>query len=263
MASQKRYAFVIQVDRCIDCQACMIACEVENQVPLGKHRNWVRAAALEGTFPSLAQDYVAGNCMHCDHPPCVEACPTGASYQRADGLVLVDQAKCIGCQFCVAACPYSARYFDPARGVVDKCTACAHRVDAGQSPACVETCIGGARHFGDLNDPESDVAKLYAGGRAQPFHPETGTGPKIFYISAGGKTDTEFPVNTAVGDWVSLHNLERPAALGLVAAAVAVTGGAFHVAHRNALKHFEEVKAELAGEQASGSEPEGVDDVDK
>jgi len=264
MASQKRYAFVIEVDRCIDCEACMIACEVENQVPLGMHRNWVKAAPLEGHLPNLAQDYVPGNCMHCENPPCVQVCPTGASYQRTDGLVLIDQAKCIGCQFCIAACPYGARYFDPARRVVDKCTACVHRLDAGQPPACVETCIGNARHFGDLNDPESDVAKLYATGRAKSFHPETGTAPQVYYISARGKTDSEFTVNTTVSDWVSLRNLERPAALGLLAAAIAVTGGAFYTARQNALKHFKEVEAESTQEStAEIKKPEGANHVEK
>ncbi len=265
MAGQKRYAFLIEVDRCIDCEACMVACELENQVPLGKHRNWVKAAPLQGTFPSLAQDYLPGNCMHCENPPCVQVCPTGASYQRADGLVLIDQTKCIGCQFCIEACPYGARYLDPTRGVVDKCTACVHRLDAGQPPACVETCVGNARHLGDLNDPESDVAKLYATGRAQPFHPETGTQPQVFYISARGKTDSEFMANTTVSDWVTLRcNFERPATLGLLAAAVAVTGGAFKIARHNAMKHFEEVKAESA--QESAPEPQehiGADHVEK
>jgi tetrathionate reductase subunit B len=258
MAAQKRYAFVIEQDRCIDCEACLVACEVENQVPLGHHRNWVKEAPLQGTFPVLAQDYVPGNCMHCDNPPCVQVCPTGASYQRADGLVLIDQDQCIGCQFCIEACPYDARYLDELRGVVDKCSACVHRVDAGQLPACVETCVGGARHFGDLNDPESDVAKLYATGRAQPLHPEAGTGPKVFYISTRGQTDSEFPAGTAAGELASFRrNLERPAALGLLGAAVAITGGAFQLARRNALKHFQEVGAEAA----AGDSTEGAEDV--
>jgi Fe-S-cluster-containing dehydrogenase component len=260
MAAEKRYGFVIEVDRCIDCKACMVACEVENQVPLGHHRNWVRAVALEGAFPNLSQDYVPGNCMHCENPPCVQVCPTGASYQRADGLVLINQDKCIGCRFCISACPYGARYYDAARGVVDKCSACVHRLDVGQPPACVETCVGGARHFGDLNDPASDVAKLVATGRARPFHPETGTGPKVYYISARAQTDSEFPVNESVSDLVWFRrDLERPAALGLLGAAIAITGGAFQFARRNAMKHFKEVEAEEAVE----AKPEGEQDAAK
>ena len=260
MANQKRYAFVIEVDRCIDCKACMVACEVENQVPIGHHRNWVKAASLQGAFPALAQDFVPGNCMHCEKPPCVQVCPSGASYQRADGLVLIDQDKCIGCRFCLSACPYDARYYDEARGVVDKCSACVHRLDAGQPPACVETCVGGARHFGDLNDPESEVAKLYATGRAHPFHPETGTGPKVFYVSAKGQTDSEFPVKENVSDLVWFRrDLERPAALGLLGAAIAITGGAFQIARRNALKHFKEVEAE----SGSADSTEGAENAAK
>jgi tetrathionate reductase subunit B len=258
--TQKRYAFVIEVDRCIDCKACMIACTVENQVPVGRHRNWVNAAPLQGTFPILAQDFVPGNCMHCDYPPCVQVCPTGASYQRADGLVLINADQCIGCKFCISACPYEARYFDEARGVVDKCSACVHRLDAGQPPACVETCIGGARHFGDLNDPNSTVAQLYATGRARPFHPETGTGPKIFYLSARSQTDSEFSVNEKVSDLVWFRrDLERPVALGLLGAAAVITGGAFQLARRNALKHFEQVAAETEFQDT----PEGEPDAEK
>lgn len=258
MASEnkRRYAFVIEVDRCIDCKACMVACTVENQVPLGHHRNWVIATPLQGKFPNLTQDWVPGNCMHCDHPPCVQVCPTGASYQRADGLVLIDQDKCIGCRFCIAACPYEARYYDKARGVVDKCSACAHRLAVGQLPACVETCLGGARHFGDLNDPTSAVAQLIATGRARPFHPETGTGPQLYYISARDPIDSKFSVKENVSDLVWFRrDLERPAALGLLGAAVALTGGAFQLARRNAQKHFEQVAAAAADQDTSEGEP--------
>lgn len=245
--AEKRYAFVIEVDRCIDCKACMVACSVENQVPVGYHRNWVKDSPLQGMFPNLAQDFLPGNCMHCEIPPCVQVCPTGASYKRADGLVLINQDECIGCKFCISACPYEARYYDPARNVVDKCSACVHRVDAGQPPACVETCVGGARHFGDLNDPNSDVAKLYATGKARPYHPETGTGPQIYYISEREQVEAKFPVKENVGTltWVR-RDLEKPAALGLLGAAVLITGGAFQLARRNAKKHFAEVEKEMA-----------------
>jgi nitrate reductase beta subunit len=172
-------------------------------------------------------------------------------------LVLIDSDKCIGCRFCISACPYEARYFDESRGVVDKCSACVHRLDAGQSPACVETCVGGSRHFGDLNDPNSTVAKLYATGRARPFHPETGTGPKIFYISAREQTDAEFPVNENVSSLVWFRrDLERPAALGLLGAAIALTGGAFRYARQNALKHFRQVETETQeAKEAAQKEP--------
>ncbi len=245
MATQTRYAFVIEVDRCIDCKACMVACDVEHRVTPGHHRNWVKASPLKGAFPDLRQDYLPGNCMACEHPPCVEACPTGASYRRSDGLVLIDAEKCAGCRFCMAACPYDARYYDEERGIVDKCSACVHRLDAGLKPACVETCVGGARHFGDLNDPSGDVARLYAAGRARPFHPETGTGPSVFYLSASGQTDSEFPVDRSPAALAGFRrHLDYPVALGLIGAAVAITGAAFKSAHRNATRHFQEVEAE-------------------
>jgi len=143
--------------------------------------------------------------MHCADAPCVEVCPTGASYQREDGIVLIDQDKCIGCRYCMVACPYNARYFDfggnetyfpemeltpletarqegRAAGTVSKCTMCVDRIDAGEEPACVATCPTYARIFGDLDDPESEVSKLIAEHGATPLHPELGTNPSVFYI---------------------------------------------------------------------------------
>ncbi|RME60674.1 MAG: 4Fe-4S dicluster domain-containing protein [Caldilineae bacterium] len=267
-SGQKRYAFVIELDRCIGCDACMVSCSQENSVPIGKHRNWVIHTEVRGTFPELVQDFLPGNCMHCSYPPCVYACPTGASYQREDGLVLIDQDICIGCRYCMAACPYDARYYDEERGVVDKCSACVHRLDAGQPPACVETCVGGARHFGDLNDPESDVAKLVATGRAQPFHPETDTDPMVYYMytdpAAIEAQDVEPEVSRLTHVW---QKLEKPVAAGLIGASVVVTGLTYGVAHRNAQKHFAEVAKELAEKETSSAgeksqEPEGSTDHD-
>lgn len=180
--NKRRWAMVIEVKRCIDCRACMVACEVENRVPLGKHRNWVGRIGPTGTFPVLGLRFEPGNCMHCDNPPCMRVCPTGATYQREDGLVLINPDKCIGCRYCMEACPYDARYLDPERGVADKCTFCVHRLDAGQPPACVETCIGGSRHYGDLNDPNSDVSKLLATRDHVVIYEEAGTGPALYYI---------------------------------------------------------------------------------
>jgi len=180
--NQRRWGMVIEIKRCIDCKACMIACKVENQVPLGKHRNWIGRIGPTGTFPNLGLKFEPGNCMHCENPPCMRVCPTGATYQRDDGLVLVDYAKCIGCRYCMQACPYDARYVHP-EGFVDKCTFCVHRLDAGQPPACVETCVGGSRHFGDLNDPNSEVSKMLATRAHYLVYEEAGTEPKIFYVT--------------------------------------------------------------------------------
>jgi tetrathionate reductase subunit B len=159
MAQKPHFAFVIDVARCIDCRACQVACSVENQVPMNHTRIWVQDLGVQGEFPALKRSFVPYNCMHCDNPPCTEVCVSGATYKDAQsGLVLVDQEACIGCGFCVDACPYEARYLDEQRGVVDKCNACQQRLEQGLQPACVATCLGKSRLFGDLNDPSSEAA---------------------------------------------------------------------------------------------------------
>ncbi|MDM8521124.1 4Fe-4S dicluster domain-containing protein [Anaerolineales bacterium HSG6] len=178
---KKRWGFVMESDRCIDCQACMVACSVENNVPIGKHRNWINHKE-SGIFPNLNQTFMPENCHHCNNAPCERVCPTGATYHRDDGLVLVDYDKCIGCKYCMMACPYDARYVDEEKAAVDKCTFCVHRLDVGQPPACVETCIGRARHFGDLNDPNSKVSKLLATHDHYQLYEEAGTESAIYYI---------------------------------------------------------------------------------
>ncbi|HZD56443.1 MAG TPA: 4Fe-4S dicluster domain-containing protein [Anaerolineales bacterium] len=190
MAAKKRYGFVIDVARCIDCRACLVACSVENNVPMNHTRIWVKDLGVQGEFPDLQRSFVPYNCMHCDNPPCIEVCVSGATYKDADtGLVLVDQEACIGCGYCVEACPYDARYLDEKRGVVDKCTGCIQRVEIGQQPACVATCLGGARMFGDLNDPQSEVSMaLKDASSVQRLDYEKNgydTGPNIYYLNAG------------------------------------------------------------------------------
>jgi tetrathionate reductase subunit B len=177
----RRLGFVVRQDLCIDCRACMVACSVENGIDPGKHRNWVHTFGPTGTFPDLGMQFRPGNCMHCSNPPCERVCPTGATYRTADGLVEIDQAKCIGCRYCMQACPYDARYFDDRRGVTDKCTACIHRLDAGQEPACVQACMTGSRMFGDLKDPASEVVRVLAQGDSHVLAPEAGTQPGFFY----------------------------------------------------------------------------------
>lgn len=186
----KRYGFVIDVSRCIDCRACMVSCSVENTVPYNHTRIWVHDQGVQGEFPNLKRSFVPYNCMHCENPPCTEVCVSGATYKnKENGLVLVDQEACIGCGFCVEACPYDVRYLDEQRGVVDKCTGCVQRVEVGQAPACVATCLGGSRMFGDFNDPESTVSKALKGAssvlRLDAKRPDgKSTGPNIYYINA-------------------------------------------------------------------------------
>ena len=191
MATIKKYGFVIDVSRCIDCRACLVACSVENNVPMDHTRIWVHDLGVQGEFPNLTQTFVPYNCMHCDEPPCIEVCASGATYKdETNGLVLVDQEACIGCGYCVEACPYSARYLDPKRGVVDKCNGCIQRVQAGDQPACVATCVGGSRMFGDLNDPVSEVSIALQNARSvvRLDYEKDGvdTDPNIYYINAEG-----------------------------------------------------------------------------
>ena len=180
---QKHYAMVIDLRRCIGCHACSVACKSENKVPLSVWRSWVKQVE-RGKFPNTQRHFLPRLCNHCEHPACVEACPTKSSYKRDDGVVLVREERCIGCKLCVTACPYDARFSHPDKKIADKCTFCAHRVDKGVVPACVNTCQGKARIFGDLNDPTSEVARLVAKEPVQVLKPELGTEPRVFYIAS-------------------------------------------------------------------------------
>ena len=181
-----RYAMAIDLSLCVGCAACAVACKMENEVPPGVFNLWIRERGV-GEYPNLVVEFRPEQCLHCENPPCVPVCPTGASYQTKDGLVLVDPKKCIACGACIAACPYDARYLHPA-GYVSKCTFCAPRLEKGKVPACVETCPTYCRTFGDLEDPESPVAKaLKAAERVDVLRPEQGTRPKLFYLNAPSK----------------------------------------------------------------------------
>lgn len=177
-----RYGMVIDLSACVGCAACAVACKMEHQVPAGASRLVIREREV-GLFPNLAVEFRPEACNHCENAPCVKACPTGASYQTPDGIVLVDVGKCIACGACVAACPYDARYLHPS-GYADKCTFCNHRIAAGREPACVETCPTAARLFGDLDDPKSAVAQALAVQPAQArLRPGLGTQPKVIYLN--------------------------------------------------------------------------------
>jgi tetrathionate reductase subunit B len=189
----KRLAMVIDLSRCTGCNACTVACKAENGIRLGAFRAWV-SETEKGRYPRVTRHFLPRLCNQCDNPPCLRVCPTGATYRRDDGLVDIEKTKCIGCRHCMAACPYNSRYFSPGPiredseshagtpGTVDKCNFCAHRVDNGLVPACVNTCPTNARIFGDLDDPESEVHRLVARGKAETLLPEFGTGPAVFYV---------------------------------------------------------------------------------
>lgn len=179
-----RYGMIIDLRSCIGCGACIAACDMENETPWeeGKRRTYVPKFFF-GTYPNVTAVFIPRLCMHCENPPCVTVCPTGASYKTDDGVVLVNYDICIGCKYCVVACPYDARYVDHRRRAVDKCTFCyENRVREGRLPACVETCVGHARIFGDLDDPNSEAGRLAMSGLAKPLRPDLGTKPKVLYI---------------------------------------------------------------------------------
>jgi Fe-S-cluster-containing dehydrogenase component/CheY-like chemotaxis protein len=212
------------------------------------------AAKSESSADALTERaFVPHLCMQCDNPTCLEACPTGATYKTAEGIVMVNQEKCIDCKYCIAACPYGARYEyndadraqAPAKTFVDKCTFCAQRLKEGREPACVATCLAGARIFGDLGDPKSQVAQLVASGKAQPLAPETGTKPKVFYIGWGAFAATTLPVNVAAASLTQVWENEKlvgSLALGAVAVGAA---GVFAYARKNAQEHFAQVAVEM------------------
>lgn len=177
----KRYAMVLDSRKCIDCKACVVACKAENQVPLGVFRNWINIEK-SGEYPRLRTSFDPEQCHHCEHASCVRVCPTGASWQREDGVVLVKYDDCIGCKYCIIACPYDARYHNPDTHTVGKCTFCSHRVDRGEEPACVETCPSKVRVFGDLEDPKSPIHQLLSTRRYRVMKPQTGNGPHLYYL---------------------------------------------------------------------------------
>ena len=178
-SSKVRWGMLVDLNRCAsDCDACVTACDKENGLPAEKtatSAQWIRKVELKdmrGQVRSLPM-----MCQHCAEPPCVDVCPTGASFKRADGIVLVDRHSCIGCRYCVMACPYGARSFvhEPVtnqkpdvprgKGCVESCTLCVQRIDRDRIPACVEACAAEGHKallFGDLNDPKSEIARRIA-----------------------------------------------------------------------------------------------------
>jgi Fe-S-cluster-containing dehydrogenase component len=197
--SAVKLGLVIDLDTCVGCHACVVSCKEWN-APLADLDPW--GAAPEGTFLNRVHSYEVTrpdappivvhfpkSCLHCEDAPCVTVCPTGASYKRAeDGIVLVNEAACIGCGLCAWACPYGAREMDGAERVMKKCTLCVDRIygealpEADRLPACVKTCPAGARHFGDLGDPSSAVSRLVAARGGFDLMPEQGTRPVNKYL---------------------------------------------------------------------------------
>ncbi len=240
-----KWSMVIDLDKCVACQGCSIACRFENNTPvaspeqalMGRSILWnevfpnpINPTEETGEYPHVQSRYITRPCMHCENPPCVKVCPVQATFQDDEGLVRQNYERCIGCRFCTVACPYGVRYFNwqkpewtpemarhltpdsvkgkgsaegPAArpaGVVEKCTFCIHRLHKERAravaegrdfrsddyvPACVQTCTGKARFFGDLDDPESTVSILAKNQRAFRLLEDVGTHPKVVYLREG------------------------------------------------------------------------------
>lgn len=213
--AQHKWQMALDVDRCIGCGLCVEACKKENSVPEAPHyfRTWIERYIIKkpkagstdlrgevivdspnggmGGFPPtlvpkeeiLHSFFVPKLCNQCEHSPCSQVCPVGATFETPDGAVLVDPKYCIGCGFCIQACPYGCRFLNPVTKIAEKCTLCYHRITRGLKPACVEICPSGARVFGDLKNPVEDdpLQKFFATHRVQTLKPHLGTEPRVAY----------------------------------------------------------------------------------
>ncbi len=177
-----QYGFVIDNRKCIGCHACTVACKAEHDVPVGVNRTWVKQVE-KGVFPETRRLFSVLRCNHCSNAPCVTICPTQALFIREDGIVDFDNRRCIGCKSCMQACPYDALYIDPETHTAAKCNYCAHRIDVGLEPACVNVCPEHAIISGDLDDPSSEIARLVAREQVTARRTDKGTMPNLFYIN--------------------------------------------------------------------------------
>jgi len=210
-ATRHWYGMGIDVDKCIGCNRCVEACKAENDVP-GEpffFRTWIeryqihangettvecistRAAPPEQVEPEdptvVRTFFVPKLCNQCAHPPCVQVCPVGATFQTQDGVVLVDAERCIGCRYCIQACPYGARYLNPKTRTADKCTFCYHRITEGLLPACVEVCPTEARIFGDLKGRADRLVRFHRVNPISVLKPDLNTEPKVLYAKLDGE----------------------------------------------------------------------------
>jgi Fe-S-cluster-containing dehydrogenase component len=225
---ERRWTMVIDTRKCVGCDACTVGCIAENKLPPGVVYRPVVKQEL-GEYPSLQIRFTPRPCMQCEQPPCVQVCPVKATWRRPDGVTVIDYDKCIGCRYCITACPYHARTFDfgdrwqdeaarggesgddraiqgerapwvtaasfeygkrwdsvrggSGKGITRKCHFCLHRLEVGQLPVCVTTCIGRATYFGDANDPDSLVSESLQRHQARTLLPHMGTKPRVFYIA--------------------------------------------------------------------------------
>jgi Fe-S-cluster-containing dehydrogenase component len=214
--SKLRWAFLVDTEKCVGCGLCVDACKNENEIPYDAPvtRTWVERYVVtedgqthvdsplggrDGYTTDKIRDeeidpdtikkafFVPKLCNQCDNPPCVQVCPVGATYQTEDGVVLVDRKWCIGCGYCIMACPYGVRFFHPVTKTAEKCNFCYHRISKGLDTACVQACPFEARQIGNLEDPEDPVTKVITTERVQVLKDEYGTKPHVFYLGLDEK----------------------------------------------------------------------------
>jgi Fe-S-cluster-containing dehydrogenase component len=186
MAIAKRYGLVIDLERCTGCNTCTVACKVENKLESisgirvetigGPHRD-----TPAGVYPQLTMYFLPVPCMHCQEPPCLEACPVGAIEKRHDGIVVIKKERCDACQACIDVCPYGAITYDEATHTIWKCNMCYERLDEGFEPFCALCCGMKAIFWGDVTDPDSEVSRLIRKREAYILKPEMATGPAVYY----------------------------------------------------------------------------------
>ncbi|MCK9409956.1 MAG: 4Fe-4S dicluster domain-containing protein [Bacteriovoracaceae bacterium] len=209
-ASKHYYGMGIQVNKCIGCGKCMEACKEENGVSKEPFyfRTWVERYSIKKDGEVIVQSidpridtlgntvsekdvmrsfFVPKLCNQCDHPPCVQVCPVGATFKTDDGVILVDSERCIGCRYCIQACPYGARYLNPETSTADKCTFCYHRITKGMLPACVEVCPTQARIFGDTRSTASPLTRFKRMFKLHVLKPSLNTDPKVQYADLDGE----------------------------------------------------------------------------
>jgi Fe-S-cluster-containing dehydrogenase component len=199
------WGMIVDIDKCIGCGNCVRACSSENHVPRGYFRTWVERyqvgedqqpmvdspnGAIDGFPPSthtgVKSFFVPKLCNQCEHSPCVQVCPVGATFVSPDGVVLVDGNYCLGCRYCVQACPYGCRYLHPDTRTVDKCTLCYHRITRGLTTACCENCPTGARQLVDFKNPKDPVHEFLRHNKVQVLKPYMATGAKLYYKNLDG-----------------------------------------------------------------------------
>jgi len=201
------WGMLLDITKCIGCGSCVRACAMENEVPDGYFRTWIERYHVsdwhienplvdspdggKDGFPENAETdgknfFVPKLCNHCTDSPCTQVCPVGATFHTPDGVVLIDYNYCLGCRYCIQACPYGCRFFHPTKHTADKCTLCYHRITKGLTTACCEVCPTGARQLIDLKDPKDPIHAFLKTHNVQVLKPHLATGAKMFYSGLDG-----------------------------------------------------------------------------